>query len=83
MAADLEGQANRVNEIMEHELPVTNEWASPVVQWLRTPLCQFKEHGFGPWTGIPHAVEQLSPCATTTEAHAPRGCALQQEKLLQ
>ena len=26
------------------------------------------EHGFDPWTGkIPHAAEQLSPCATTTE----------------
>ena len=28
----------------------------------------------------PHAAEQLSPCATTTEACAPRACALQQEK---
>ena len=26
------------------------------------------------------ATEQLSPCTTTTEAHAPRACALQQEK---
>ena len=26
------------------------------------------EPGFEPWSGkIPHAVEQLSPCATTTE----------------
>ena len=34
-----------------------------------------------PWSGkIPHATEQLSPCATTTEAQAPRACALQQEK---
>ena len=25
-------------------------------------------HGFEPWSGkIPHAAEQLSPCATTTE----------------
>ena len=25
-------------------------------------------HGFDPWSGkIPHAVEQLSPCAKTTE----------------
>ena len=25
-------------------------------------------HGFKPWSGkIPHAAEQLSPCATTTE----------------
>ena len=27
-----------------------------------------KGHGFKPWSGkIPHAAEQLSPCATTTE----------------
>ena len=29
---------------------------------------------------IPHAVEQPSPCATTTEACAPRACAPQQQK---
>ena len=29
---------------------------------------------------IPNAVEQLSPCATTTEVCMPRACALQQEK---
>ena len=30
--------------------------------------CQCRGHGFEPWSGkIPHAVEQLSPCATTTE----------------
>ena len=30
--------------------------------------CQCKGHGFEPWPGkIPHATEQLSPCATTTE----------------
>ena len=34
-----------------------------------------------PWSGkIPHAAEQLSPCATTTEARVPRTCAPQQEK---
>ena len=32
---------------------------------------------------IPHAAEQLSPRATTTEAHAPRARAPQQEKPLQ
>ena len=41
------------------------------------------EHGFDPWSGkIPQATEQQSPCATTTEAHAPRAGALQQEKPL-
>ena len=52
--------------------------------------------GFNPWSGkIPHATEQLSPCATTTEpalwsscattteARAPRARAPQQEKPLQ
>ena len=35
----------------------------------------------GPGT-FPHAAEQLSPCATTTEAQAPRARAPQQEKPL-
>ena len=30
--------------------------------------CQCRGHGIEPWSGkIPHAAEQLSPCATTTE----------------
>ena len=30
--------------------------------------CQCRGYGFNPWSGkIPHAMEQLSPCATTTE----------------
>ena len=30
--------------------------------------CQFRWHGFEPWSGkIPHAAEQLGPWATTTE----------------
>ena len=30
--------------------------------------CQCRRHGFDPWSGkIPHAAEQLSPCATTIE----------------
>ena len=30
--------------------------------------CQCRGHGFDPWSGkIPHAVDQLSPWATTTE----------------
>ena len=41
--------------------------ASLVVQLLRI-ACQCKGYGFEPWAGkIPHATEQLSPCATTTE----------------
>ena len=67
-------------------------WASLVAQWLRIFL-PMQGHGFKPWSEkIPHAVEQLSPCttttepvlyspqATTTEARVPRACAPQQEK---
>ena len=43
--------------------------------------CQCRGHGFEPWSGrIPYAAQQLSPCATTTEACAPRARALQQGK---
>ena len=43
------------------------------------PLC--RAHWFEPWSRkIPHAAEQLSPCATTTEAHAPGAHALQQRE---
>ena len=43
--------------------------------------CQCRAHRFSPWSEkIPHAMGQLSRCATTTEAHAPRAYALRQEK---
>ena len=67
--------------------------------WWRSgyePACQCRGQGFEPWSGkIPHAVEQLSLCATTTEsvlwslrattteACTPRPQAPQQEKPLQ
>ena len=55
---------------------------------------QYKGHQFSPWSGkTPHAVEQLRPCAATTEpaslwaatseARMPTAHALQQEKSLQ
>ena len=41
--------------------------ASLVAQWLRICL-PLQVHRFEPWSGkIPHAAEQLRPCATTTE----------------
>ena len=50
------------------------------------PANQCRGHGFHPWKSgkIPCDTEQLSPCTTTTEstttqACAPRDCALQQE----
>ena len=54
-----------------------------VMQWMES-TCQCMGGGFSPWSGkISHAAEQLSQCATTTEAHAPRVCAPQQDKPLQ
>ena len=45
----------------------TQMQASLVAQWLRIRL-PVQGHRFEPWTGkIPHASEQLSPFATTTE----------------
>ena len=39
---------------------------------------QCREHWFDPWSRrILHAVEQLSPCTTTTDAREPRACAPQ------
>ena len=39
-----------------------------VAQWLRIRLPMQGIQGFEPWSGkIPHAAEQLSPCATTSE----------------
>ena len=48
--------------------------------WLRgkESACQCRRHGFDPWSRkIPHVLEQLSPCTTTTElwhnqAHVPQ-----------
>ena len=35
---------------------------------VKESACQYRGHGFDPWSGkIPHAVEQLSLCATATE----------------
>ena len=39
-----------------------------VAQWIRISACQYREHGFNPWSGkILHAAEQLRPCTTTIE----------------
>ena len=63
--------------------------------WLsgKESACQCRGHGFDPWSRkIPRAVEQLSPgarnlqlrspCAATTDVHAPRVCAPQEKSLL-
>ena len=48
------------------------------------PACQCRGHGFEPWTGkIPHAPEQLSPCATTTEPQLLEAVLHSKEKPLQ
>ena len=44
--------------------------------------CQCRRHGSDPWSAkIPHAEEQLSPCATTNAATEREAQALQQEKV--
>ena len=46
----------------------------------KNPLAKCRGLGFDPWSGkIPHALEQLSPCATSTEA-LRRASAPQQKK---
>lgn len=50
-----------------------------VVQWLES-TCQWKGHRFELWTGkLPHAVEQQSPGATTTEPVFESLCAVTAE----
>ena len=77
----------------EKNLPI--HWTSLVAQWLRICL-PMQRTRFDPWSGkIPHASEQLSPCATateppcynywspcaaTTEARVPRARAPQQKE---
>ena len=51
-------------------------WGFPGGTVGKQSACQFRGHRFNPWSGkIPHPVEQLSPCGTTTEptprAHEP------------
>ena len=58
-------------------------WALGLPWWSshEDTALQCKGHWFHPWfRKIPHASEQLSPCATTAEARAPRACASQKEK---
>ena len=51
--------------------------ASLVAQWLRIRLPMQGTRVRALVRKIPHAAEQLSPCAATTEAGVPRGRALQ------
>ena len=47
-----------------------NEIMPSAATWMDLEMIILSEvrHGFEPWSGkIPHAAEQLSPCATTTE----------------
>ena len=48
-----------------------------MAQWMGICLLM---NEFDPWSRrIPHASQQVGPCATTTEARTPRTRALQQE----
>ena len=43
-------------------------WGFPGGAVVKNPPANAGENGFEPWSGkIPHAAEQLSPLATTTE----------------
>ena len=43
-------------------------WGLPWRLSSKESACQYKEHESHPWSGkIPHAMEQLNPCATTIE----------------
>ena len=54
----------QINDVIKE---INKAGTSLVAQWLAS-TCRCRGHGFDPWFGkIPHAMEQLSPCATTTE----------------
>ena len=59
----------------------TKSRASPVAQWLR--ICPPVQEMWVQYRACPHAAEQRSPRAATTEAHTPQSPALQQEEPLQ
>ena len=51
-------------------VPLSRKWARGLPWWCSgwESACQYRGHGFKPWSGkIPHAAEQLGPWATTTE----------------
>ena len=58
----------RIKKIIQMNLYKKQKQGLP---WWRSgweSACQCRGHGFEPWSGrIPHAAEQLGPCATATE----------------
>ena len=68
---------------MKSKITVRNHFGLPCWSSGYESPWQRRVHGFDPWSGkMPRAVEQLSPCATTTDPHS-RACARKQEKPLQ
>ena len=70
-------------EAQKEKLKKEKEKAIGLSWWLsgKESTCQCRRHGFDSWSGkIPHALGQLSLCATATEAHGPKASALQQAK---
>ena len=79
--------------IQNYEFKIRYNWGFPVGSVVEQSACQCRKRGFAPWPGkIPHAAEQINPCATTTEpvlqspepqllkpTH-PRACSVQGEK---
>jgi len=52
-------------------------WGFPDCPEVKNPPANAGDTGSIPSRKIPHATGQLSPCATATEAHAPRASALE------
>ena len=69
-------EKGRKNDEIKMGCPGLHWWCSG-----EESACQCTGHRFDPWSGkIPHAMEQLSPRATATEARVPGARAPQQEK---
>ena len=59
-------------------LPMQGTWVQALVR--ESPTCHRATKPCGLATKLNHEPQLPSPCATTTEAQAPRARALQQEK---
>jgi len=77
------GHADSRASPQRHSTRISRDETSLVVQWLRTRLPMQGTRVQSLVQDDSTCVEQLSPCATITEARAPRVHAPQQEKPLQ
>ena len=64
------GYINQSNYLYFKPIPYLKVMSLGLPRWHSglESTCRCRGHGFNPWSGkIPHAAEQLNPCATTTE----------------